>query len=152
MKRRELFSVLAATAAASCLPARAAGGLPEVQLFKNPSCGCCGQWAEHMKAAGFAVKVTATSDLAAVRKRVGMPEAYASCHTAVVAGYTLEGHVPAAEVKRLLSGKPAAAGLAVPGMPASAPGMDVPGSNDPYQVLLVDRQGGASVFAKYPKA
>lgn len=152
MKRRDLLTIFATTAAVMCLPARAATGLPEVEVFRDPSCGCCGQWVEHLKAAGFAVKLRETSDLAAVRKRVGMPDAYASCHTAVVAGYALEGHVPAAEVKRLLSARPAAVGLAVPGMPASAPGMDVPGRKDPYQVLLVNRQGGTLVFANYPKA
>jgi hypothetical protein len=81
-----------------------------------------------------------------------MPDAFGSCHTATVAGYALEGHVPADEVKRLLAARPAAVGLAVPGMPPSAPGMDVPGRKDPYQVLLIDKAGKASAFASYPKA
>ncbi len=104
-----------------------------------------------MRAAGFAVKVTEVTDTAAARKRLGLADRYASCHTATVAGYVLEGHVPAAEVKRLLAAKPKALGLAVPGMPLSAPGMDVPGRRDPYQVLLVDASGLSSVFANYPK-
>ena len=86
------------------------------------------------------------------RKRLGLSDAYGSCHTATVGGYVLEGHVPADEVKRLLASRPKALGLAVPGMPPSSPGMDVPGRSDPYEVLLVQRQGGHVVFARYPKA
>jgi hypothetical protein len=95
--------------------------------------------------------VTEVDDTTAARKRLGLPDRYSSCHTATVGGYVLEGHVPAAEVKRLLASKPKAIGLAVPGMPPSAPGMDVPGRMDPYEVLLVDPQGQSSVFATYPK-
>ncbi len=104
-----------------------------------------------MRVAGFTVKVTEVNDTAATRKRLGLPDRYGSCHTATVGGYVLEGHVPAAEVKRLLSSKPKAIGLAVPGMPPSAPGMDVPERKDPYQVLLIDAAGQSSVFASYPK-
>ncbi len=104
-----------------------------------------------MKAAGFAVKVTSVSDTALVRTRRGLPQRYASCHTGVIAGYVLEGHVPAADVKRLLVAKPKALGLAVPGMPPSAPGMDVPGRNGPYDVLLIASDGQATVFASYPR-
>jgi hypothetical protein len=105
-----------------------------------------------MEAAGFRVFTNLVPDTGPMRRRSGIPDAMASCHTAVVGGYALEGHVPAAEVKRLLAMKPNAVGLAVPGMPQSAPGMDVAGARDPYQVLLVDRQGGSRVFASYPKA
>jgi hypothetical protein len=104
-----------------------------------------------MRAAGFTVRVTEVNDTTAARKRLGLPDRYGSCHTATVGGYVLEGHVPAAEVKRLLASKPKAIGLAVPGMPPSAPGMDVPGRKDPYEVLLVDVSGQSSVFARYPK-
>lgn len=148
MKRRTLFGFAAVLA----LPALAVERLPEVQMYKNPYCGCCGQWAAHMEAAGFRVKVTMVDDTSPVRRRVGIPDAMASCHTALVEGYALEGHVPAAEVKKLLAMKPLAAGLAVPGMPQSAPGMDVPGAKDAYNVLLVDKQGRSRVFAAYPKA
>jgi hypothetical protein len=150
MNRRDLFAGAAALLALHALDARAAAPLPEVQVYKSPSCGCCGAWVEHMKAAGFAVKVTEVNDTTAARKRLGMPDRYGSCHSATVGGYVLEGHVPAADVKRLLKAKPKAIGLAVPGMPPSAPGMDVPGRKDPYQVLLVDMSGQSSVFASYP--
>ena len=148
MKRRSLFGFATALA----FPALAVERLPEIEVFKNPYCGCCDGWAAHMRAAGFAVKVTVVPDTTPVRRGHGISDALASCHTAVVAGYALEGHVPAAEVKRLLAMKPAAAGLAVPGMPQSAPGMDVPGARDRYDVLLVDAKGGTRVFASYPKA
>jgi hypothetical protein len=104
-----------------------------------------------MKAAGFPVKVTTVDDTTAVRKRVGIPDRYGSCHTATVAGYALEGHVPAEEVKRLLAMKPRAVGLAVPSMPPGSPGMEVGDRHDPYQVFLIDKAGNATVFARYPK-
>jgi hypothetical protein len=154
MNRRRFFQSAAALAALSALPAFSAFAVPagpEVQVFKSPSCGCCGSWVEHMRAAGFTVKVTEVADTTAARKRLSLPDRYGSCHTATVAGYILEGHVPAAEVKRLLASKPKAIGLAVPGMPPSAPGMDVPGRKDPYQVLLVDAAGESTAFANYPK-
>jgi hypothetical protein len=154
MNRRRLFKSAAALATLSTLPALpafAAATGPDVQVYKSPTCGCCGTWVEHLRAAGFTVKVTEVDDTTAARRRLGMPERYGSCHTATVGGYVLEGHVPAAEVKRLLSKKPKAIGLAVPGMPPSSPGMDVPGRRDPYEVLLVDASGQASVFANYPK-
>ena len=89
--------------------------------------------------------------MTAARKRLGMPDRFGSCHTAIIEGYAIEGHVPAIEVKRLLDMKVKAIGLAVPGMPPSAPGMDVRGRRDPYQVLLIDASGQSSVFANYPK-
>lgn len=151
MNRRDFFIGAAAVAAMSALPTVAAPSASEVQVFKSPTCGCCGSWVEHMRAAGFTVKVTEIDDTTAARKRLGLPDRYGSCHTATVGGYVLEGHVPAAEVKRLLVAKPKAIGMAVPGMPPSAPGMDVPGRKDPYQVLLVDASGQSTVFANYPK-
>jgi hypothetical protein len=151
MNRRHFFQRAGALTALAALPAFAATQGPEVQVFKSPSCGCCGSWVEHMRAAGFAVKVTEVNDTTAARKRLGLPDRYGSCHTATVGGYVLEGHVPAAEVKRLLASKPKAIGLAVPAMPPSAPGMDVPGRKDPYEVLLVEASGQSSLFARYPK-
>ncbi|MDO9286702.1 MAG: DUF411 domain-containing protein [Aquabacterium sp.] len=151
MNRRHFIRHAGAIATLASLSVFAASPVPEVQVFKSPSCGCCGSWVEHMRAAGFSVKVTEVVDATAARKRLGLPDRYGSCHTATVAGYVLEGHVPAAEVKRLLAAKPKAIGLAVPGMPPSAPGMDVPGRKDPYEVLLVDASGQSSVFARYPK-
>ena len=150
MKRRLFIGSAAALATLLALPTRASTKLPEVQVFKSPYCGCCGSWVVHMRAAGFEVRVVEVTNAVAERKRLGMPERFASCHTATVGGYLLEGHVPAADVKRLLASKPKALGLAVPGMPPSAPGMDVPGRKDPYQVLLLDPSGQSKVFASYP--
>lgn len=154
MQSRHLRRSVGTLAALLALAAQAAPqgpAAPEIEVFKSPYCGCCAGWVEHMRAAGFAVKVTPVTDTAATRKRLGLPERYASCHTATVGGYLLEGHVPAAEVRRLLSSKPKGLGLAVPGMPTSSPGMDVRGSKDPYKVLLVDAAGQSTVFASYPK-
>ena len=151
MKRRTLLSLAAAAAAGGALPARARPSLPQVEVFKNPDCGCCTGWVEHLKAAGFPVQVHETPDTAAVRKRHGIPDALGSCHTGVVAGYALEGHVPADDVKRLLVQKPAAAGLSVPGMPVGAPGMEMGSRKDPFQVLLIDKAGRSTVFATYPR-
>lgn len=150
MHRRNLLSTAAGALALMALRAGATTPLPQVEVFKNPSCGCCGAWAEHMRAAGFRVKVTPVADTAAVRQRLGMPDIYGSCHTATVGNYVVEGHVPASEVLRLLAQRPAAVGLAVPGMPAGAPGMEAGARRDPYQVLLVPRTGQAVVFARYP--
>lgn len=152
MKRRSLLQLALGAMVLPALPVTATPGLPQVEVFKNPSCGCCGAWVEHMQAAGFPVKVVEVEDTAVVRRQVGLPERFGSCHTAKVAGYALEGHVPAADVKRLLQARPKAVGLAVPGMPAGSPGMEMGPRLDPYQVLLVDRAGQATVFSAYPKA
>lgn len=149
MKRRNIL--LGAAGAALGTSVLAASSIPEVEVFKNPDCSCCGGWVEHLKSAGFAVKVTVTADTAPIRKRYGIPEALGSCHTGVMAGYALEGHVPAADVRRLLAQKPVAAGLAVPGMPVGSPGMEAGARKDAFDVLLVDKRGGATIFASYNK-
>ena len=152
MKRRLFLNVSGALVVLAALPTRAAiEPAKVVQLFKSATCGCCDNWANHMRSAGFAVQVTDVADMTAARKRLGMPDRFGSCHTAIIEGYAIEGHVPAIEVKRLLDMKVKAIGLAVPGMPPSAPGMDVRGRRDPYQVLLIDASGQSSVFANYPK-
>lgn len=150
MKRRKLVLGLAALPLARTLPAIAAA--PTILVYKNPSCGCCGNWVKHLEAAGFTVTVKEVEDTAVMRKRLGMPEEFGACHTATMAGYVLEGHVPAKEVKRLLASRPTAVGLSVPGMPIGSPGMEVGDRMDPYDVLLIDRAGRASVFAHYPKS
>ncbi len=126
----------------------AATALPTVTVYKSPSCGCCGKWVEHMKASGFSVVTHDTDDVATHKARLGVPLGMGSCHTAEVSGYLVEGHVPASDVKRLLAEKPRAKGLVSPGMPQSAPGMDIPG-NAPYEVLLVGNDGKTSTFARH---
>jgi len=149
MKRRTVLTSLATIAATLSLPITAKESLPAVQVFKNPSCGCCGAWVDHMKAAGFAVSVTEVDDTSVARSRHGLPDKFGSCHTAVVAGYVVEGHVPANDVKKLLAMKPLAIGLSVPGMPVGSPGMEMGSRKNPYQVLLVDKQGRERVFSSY---
>lgn len=149
MNRRHALSLAFGAMALTAVPAFAAGTLPPVQVFKNPSCGCCGAWVDHLEAAGFDVKVTLVDDTAVARRQHGLPDRFGSCHTAVVAGYVVEGHVPAADIKKLLAMKPVAIGLAVPGMPVGSPGMEMGARKDPYQVLLVDKQGRERVFSSY---
>ncbi|MFN9507199.1 MAG: DUF411 domain-containing protein [Rubrivivax sp.] len=149
MKRRAALAALAAAAAALSLPVEAKQALPPVQVFKNPSCGCCAAWVDHLKAAGFAVNVTEVDDTSVARRRYGLPDRFGSCHTAVVGGYVVEGHVPATDVKKLLAMKPIAIGLAVPGMPVGSPGMEMGSRKDPYQVLLIAKDGRERVFSAY---
>lgn len=149
MNRRNFISLAVGAMAFTAIPALAANTLPAVEVFKNPSCGCCGAWVDHLKAAGFDVKVTMVDDTSVVRKKYGLPDKFGSCHTAVVAGYVVEGHVPAADVKKLLDMKPLAVGIAVPGMPVGSPGMEMGSRKDSYQVLLVDQQGRERVFSSY---
>ncbi len=154
MKRRLFLgnaAALTALTALAAIPARAVSPAGLVQVYKSPTCGCCGAWVEHMRGAGFTVRVTEVDDPSAQRARLGIPDRYGSCHTATVGGYVLEGHVPATEVQRMLASKPTAVGLAVPGMVPGSPGMEMGTRHDPYQVLLIDRAGRASVYATYPK-
>lgn len=148
MKRRSLIHALASLPALSILSASAATG---IHVYKSASCDCCSGWVKHLSSAGFAVQVTTTDDTVAVRKKVGIPDAFGACHTATVEGYAIEGHVPAAEIRRLLTLKPRAIGLAVPSMPVGSPGMEYGDRKDPYTVFLIDRQGRGTVFANYPK-
>ena len=151
MKRRYVLASTVGLTTALALPFLAVVHATEVHVFKGRSCGCCGAWVRHLRAAGFEVNVTDVDNTATERKRLGMPEQFGSCHTAMVDGYVLEGHVPAVEVKRLLESGTKAIGLAVPRMPVGSPGMEAGARRDPYDVLLVDASGQASVFATYPK-
>jgi hypothetical protein len=123
---------------------------PALSVYKTPTCGCCSKWVDHMKKAGFQVTVTdmPQASLDNVKAKHKVPEAVHSCHTAVVEGYAIEGHVPATEVKRLLKEKQKVTGIAVPGMPIGSPGMESPGiTPHPYDVLSFDAQGKTKVFA-----
>jgi Cu/Ag efflux protein CusF len=123
-----------------------------VEVWKDPNCGCCHLWVEHLQAHGFKVQMRDVGNTAA-RKRLGMPEKLGSCHSATVGGYVIEGHVPAADIRRLLKERPVALGLSVPGMPIGSPGMDGPeynGRKDAYDVLLVQKDGSTRSFQRYP--
>jgi hypothetical protein len=119
-----------------------------VEVWKDPACGCCKEWMAHLRAAGFEV-VAHDSGNQKARARARIAAQYASCHTAFVGGYALEGHVPVREIRRILAERPDAIGLAVPGMPVGSPGMEQDGRIEPYTVLLLHRDGGSSSYAKY---
>ena len=150
--RRRVLSALGAVAAIGAGGALIIDSTPTmaeaVVVYKDPSCECCGRWASHLRRSGFTVAVNNVEDMDPIKRKAGIPEAMESCHTAYVGGYSVEGHVPAADIKRLLSERPAIKGLAVPGMPSSAPGMDSP-ENEPYVVFAFDSKGAASVFASH---
>lgn len=119
-------------------------------VYKTPTCPCCDGWIAHMRQSGFIATVNVLPDLRPIRTGRGFPDALASCHTGLIDGYLVEGHVPAADVIRLLGERPTAIGLAVPGMPLGSPGMETPqGHKDPYDTLLVLRSGAARVFARH---
>ncbi len=120
-----------------------------VDVYKQPTCGCCGEWAKHMERNGFKVRIHEVEDMARYRRQSGIPANLGSCHTAMVGGYAIEGHVPADDVKRLLKQRPKAVGLAVPGMPMGSPGMEQGNSKQAYDVLLVKTGGATEVFAKH---
>lgn len=119
-----------------------------LEVFKSPFCGCCEKWVEHMKRNGFTVKVRDVHDVPAARKQLGMPDRIGSCHTAKLGAYVIEGHVPAADIRRLLKEKPKAIGLAAPGMPQGSPGMES-STAAPYQTLLVLTDGSTRIFARH---
>ena len=152
--RRHALRLLASAAGAALLPAAWAQKRPEstaVELWKDASCGCCEDWITHMEQNGFRLTAHDTGNTA-VRARLGLAARYGSCHTALVGGYVVEGHVHADDVRRLLRDKPVALGLAVPGMPVGSPGMDgavYGGRRDKYDTLLVLRDGSTRVFRRH---
>lgn len=154
MKRRTIVSLLGlgtlgvAAGWASGGP-RAGAQAAEMTVYKNPSCGCCGAWVEHVEAAGFTAVVRDVADVDRLKAELGVPEDLYSCHTAVIDGYVVEGHVPAVDVRRLLVERPAARGLAVPGMPIGSPGMEQGATREPYAVILFGTSGEPSVFARH---
>ena len=119
-----------------------------IEVYKNQYCGCCHEWIKHLEKNGFKVTANDVPDNAPVRESLGIPVKLGSCHTAKIGGYAIEGHVPAADIKRLLKEKPKAIGLAVPGMPAGSPGMESP-NPQPYNTLLVMKDGTTKVWAKH---
>jgi hypothetical protein len=123
-----------------------------IEVWKSPTCGCCGKWVEHLEANGFAVtaKITSYEMLDRIKRQAGIADKLASCHTAEIDGYVVEGHVPAEDIKRLVEERPDAIGLTVPNMPIGSPGMEQPdGTTEPYDVLLVKKDGSTEVFARH---
>ena len=148
MKRRTFL--LTAAAATLALPARAAT-LPTVGVLKSPTCGCCSAWVDHIRQAGFPVEAhdVDTDQIWALKDKLGIGQDLAGCHTAIVGDYFVEGHVPAEDILRLLNERPAARGLAVPGMPMGSPGMDFSDQREPFDTLLIGRDGAVSVFTSH---
>jgi hypothetical protein len=155
VSRREMLGTLAGAVVVSVLPraasAQTARSAARLEVYKDPQCGCCTMWVDHMKANGFTAAVQEV-DVTPIKAKYKITPALASCHTTLIGGYVIEGHVPAADVKRLLAEKPKGiVGLTIPGMPQSAPGMDMK-PFQPYTVLSFDAQGKTAVYAKHDKA
>ena len=121
----------------------------EMTVYRDPSCGCCGKWIEHMAAAGFTVRDEVTDDMTAIKTQYGVPEELSSCHTAIANGYLIEGHVPADDVQRLLTTQPNVAGLTAPGMPMGSPGMESAAGVEPYTVFSFTDDGAIAAFANH---
>lgn len=119
-----------------------------ITMYKNPSCACCDKWVEHLERSGFEVETVASNEMHVIKQREGIDASTASCHTAFVDGYVIEGHVPARDIKRLLQERPSVKGLAVPGMPMGAPGMEG-NYRDPYDVVTFDGLGNTTVWSSY---
>ena len=154
MKLVTLISVLALIALSTEAVRGAQEGVstvekkPTITVYKDPSCGCCKNWIQYLTKHGYKVDAKDTPDMPAIKRTLGVPEALTSCHTAVVNGYLIEGHVSAEDIDRLLAQKPKIAGLAVPGMPSNSPGMDGPRTKA-YQVLAFDKNGKTTVFSTH---
>jgi hypothetical protein len=122
----------------------------DVTVYRSPTCGCCGKWIDHLKQHHFNVKDIVTDDMESIKNKYGVPKEMASCHTAIVDGYVIEGHVPADDIDTLLKSKPKVTGLAVPGMVTGSPGMEMGGRQDPYDVMSFDKENHFRVFNSYP--
>lgn len=149
MPSRTTLSFLLPLLFAQPLPAMATQpAQPVVEVYKTATCGCCKQWIRHLEANGFSVKAQDVANAGDYRAKFGIADEHGSCHSARVQGYAVEGHVPASDIKRMLATRPQAAGLAVPGMPMGSPGMEGAHS-EPYEVLLVKKDGTTSVYKRY---
>ena len=143
-----LLTLALTTAAAPAPAATDAAKKPTITVYKDPSCGCCKNWIQHLIKHGYKVDAKDTPNMAEIKRTLGVPAAIGSCHTAIVNGYLIEGHVPSADIDRLLEKKPKIAGLAVPGMPMGSPGMEGPVSQH-YKVLSFDKSGKTQVYAAH---
>jgi hypothetical protein len=136
----------AKTTTTKAASSKAAPAKPHLSVYKTPTCGCCAKWVEYMEANGFTASTTNMPDVTPIKVSNGLPPRLSSCHTTLVGGYVIEGHVPVSDIRRLLKEKPAIAGLAAPGMPAGSPGMDVPNS-PAYDIIAFDKTGKTSVYS-----
>jgi hypothetical protein len=154
VSRRGLLAAGAALAGLNALPAVARTAPPRIHVLKDPNCGCCSAWIEILENEGFTVTTEESFGALLVRYKLdnGIPQNMASCHTGRIEGYMIEGHVPAADIRRLLDGRPDAVGLAVPGMPYGSPGMGPEDQREAYSVYLIRHDGSTEVFASYAAA
>ena len=147
--RRDGLRLLGATCAAALAPVGAqAAPVAKLLVHRSPTCGCCGAWVERLRTAGYSVEVVNEANMDPIKARLGVPAALASCHTAEIDGYVIEGHVPAEAIERLLKERPKTIGLAAPGMPAGSPGMETGGESEPYMLYLFDASGSRE-FGRY---
>lgn len=147
--RRTMIGILAAAfPAAAC--SRPANAPPTIQVYKSPSCGCCGAWVKSLEAGGFVVTTQDMEDVSAIAASAGVPDELRSCHTALVEGYFVEGHVPDGDIRKLLRERPKARGIAVPGMPVGSPGMEQGRRREPFETILVLRDGSSRTFVRHP--
>ncbi|WP_066380784.1 MULTISPECIES: DUF411 domain-containing protein [unclassified Anabaena] len=125
-------------------------GVRDITVYRSPSCGCCGAWMEHIQKHGFNIKADIkTDDMEAIKQKYNLPQELASCHTAIIDGYVMEGHIPADDIKRFLKQKPEVAGLAVPGMPLGTPGMESGDRKQPFTIMTFDQSGAVAAFKEY---
>jgi hypothetical protein len=148
LKSLVVAGTLACAAVVGAVATTEAPPTPVVTVYKSPSCGCCKLWMDHLASNGFKVTGKDMDNVQPIKDELGVPGALGSCHTATVDGYVVEGHVPAADIKRLLKERPKVVGLSAPGMPSGSPGMEG-GRKDPYDVLAFDARGRTTVFAKH---
>lgn len=129
--------------------ALAAGAAQSIHVYKSPTCGCCGDWIDHLEENGFKVKATNTDNMGKIKADAGLIAGLGSCHTAFVGDYVIEGHVPADDIKRLISEAPQATGLSAPGMPMGSPGMEIGDRKDHYKVILFNKAGQTRIFSEH---
>lgn len=144
--KMKLLSAALPLALIACVQSAAAA---TIEVVKSPYCGCCTLWVDYLRRAGFEVRVVEAEDVTPTARRHGVPDDLRSCHTATIEGYAIEGHVPAEDIRRLIAERPAAAGLAVPGMPIGSPGMEQGDRRQSYASILFTRDGGRSEFARH---
>lgn len=132
--------------------AQAASAAPSIMVFRDPNCGCCGGWVDHIRTAGFTVEVRMEQQMQGIKAQLGVPKELASCHSGTIDGYVIEGHVPAEVIRKLLRERPSLTGIAVPGMPVGSPGMEVPGQKpDPFRVIGFAQGAAGDVYVEYPQ-
>lgn len=130
---------------------KSSNSLHEIVVYRGPSCGCCGKWVKHLEENGFKVTDKITKDMQKIKNQYGVNQALASCHTAIIDGYVVEGHVPAEDIKTMIQAKPSIKGLSVPGMVTGTPGMEMGGRKDPYKVVAFDKNGKQHLYKAYEK-